>query len=161
MVSLSPIDPHEPDEHLCVGFHHARQQVSDHGCGRHSQGRRRTGSGQERGRPEQHEPRNAVGARERVPERPGPTHRVAGEHRRLQPKLVDNLVEELDGGVSKALARDANRLAQPEHRPIHGDRPHTGEMVEQRKERQRGGAAAVQEHDRRALARLDDMDAST
>jgi hypothetical protein len=86
---------------------------------------------------------------------------LAGERGRLQPQLVENLVEELDGGVSEALARNVNGLAQPEPRPIHGDRPHTLEMLEHRKERERGRAAAVQEHDRRALARLDHMDAST
>jgi hypothetical protein len=54
-----------------------------------------------------------------------------------------------------------NGLAEPEPRPIHGDRPHTLETFEQSKERERGRAAAVQEQDRRALARLDDLDAST
>jgi hypothetical protein len=38
--------------------------------------------------------------------------------------------------------------------------PHPLETFQQRKERKRRGAAAVQEHDRWALARLDDMDPS-
>jgi hypothetical protein len=59
------------------------------------------------------------------------------------------------------LAGNVNGLAQAEPRPIHGDRPHLLEMLEQRKERERRRVAAVQEHDRRALAHLDDMDAST
>jgi hypothetical protein len=151
---------HQPDDHLRVGFH-AAQQVSDNGGDRHPQGRRGAGAGQERGRPEQHEPADAFGAREGVPERPGPTHRAAGERERVQPQLVDNLVLELDRGISEALARNANGFAQPESRPIHGNGPHTREMLEDSKERQRRRAAAVQEHDRRALARLDDMDPST
>src|SRR5215212_6560535 len=104
---------------------------------------------------------NASGAREGIPEGPGPTHRVAGERGRFQPQLVDNLVEELDRSVSEPLARDLNGLAEPQPRPIHGDRSNTLEMIEQRQERERGRARAVQQHDRWALARLDDMDAST
>jgi 2-aminoadipate transaminase len=65
---------HQPDDHLGVRFHHARQQVADHGCGHHADGCRDTGAGQQRGRREQQEPTNALGAREGIPEGPGPTH---------------------------------------------------------------------------------------
>src|SRR5215208_5104532 len=81
---------------------------------------------------------NASGAREGIPEGPGPTHRVAGERGRFQPQLVDNLVEELDRSVSEPLARDLNGLAEPQPRPIHGDRSNTLEMID-RGRRGRGG----------------------
>jgi hypothetical protein len=87
--------------------------------------------------------------------------RAAGERGRLQLQFVQDLVEELDGGVSVALAGNVNGLAEPESRPIHGDRPHALKTFEQRKERERGRAAAVQEQDRWAFACLDDVDAST
>jgi hypothetical protein len=52
-------------------------------------------------------------------------------------------------------------LAKPEPRSIHGDRPYALETFEQGNERERGRAAAVQQLDRRSLARLDDMHSST
>jgi len=54
-----------------------------------------------------------------------------------------------------------NGFAQPEPGPIHGDHPHALEMLQQRKDRERGRAAAMQEQHRWALARLDEVDAST
>jgi hypothetical protein len=54
-----------------------------------------------------------------------------------------------------------NGVAQPKPGSIYGDRSYTVEPLKQRKERERGRAAAVQEKERRTLARLDDMDAST
>jgi hypothetical protein len=102
-----------------------------------------------------------LGAREGIPQGPGRTHRAAGERGGLQLQFVQDLVEELDGGVSEELAGNANGVAQPEPRPVHGDQPHTLETFEQGKGRERGRAAAVQEQDRWALARLDEVDAST
>jgi len=102
-----------------------------------------------------------LGARKGIPEGPGPTHRAAGKRGRLQPQFVQDPVEELDGSVSKALAGNVDGLAQPEPGPVHGDHPHTLEVLQQRKDRERGRAAAVQEKDQWALARLDEVDAST
>ena len=53
----------------------------------------------------------------------------------------------------KVRAWNVNGVAQPEPRPIHGDHPHILEMLKHRKDRERGRAAAMQEHDRGALAR--------
>ena len=117
--------------------------------------------GKERGRAEEHEAAHAFGARERIPQPPGPTHRVAGERDRVQTQLVDDLVDELDRGFTEARVRRRSGVAQPEPRPIYGDRAHTLETLEQGKERERGRAAAVQKHDRHTVTRLDDMDAST
>ena len=159
MVSFSPIDAINRRSSLRLGL------ITWGTCLRQRRGgdpqrQRRAVPGRSGADPSSASRRTRSGRASAYHMRPGPAHRVAGERRRLQPQLVEDLVDELDGRVPEALARNVSGLAQPEPRPVDGDRAHALEPLEHREERERGRVAAVQEHDRRALARLDDMDAS-
>lgn len=139
---------------------HARQQIADYGCCDCSHRRRRACAGQSRGSSEQHEPTNAVGALERVPERPGTAHRVAGERGGLERERVEDLVDELARRGAEAPTLQPNRVAEAESRSIRHDRAHAVQVLEKRKQRERGGAAAVEEEHGRAFAGLGQVHAS-
>jgi len=79
--------------------------------------------------------------------------------KRLQGKRVENLLDESDGGITVALTRNSGGVTQPEAWTIDVDRPYRLDVGEQGKLGDRGRAAAVEQHDRPTLARLDEVDA--
>jgi len=149
---------HEPNDHL-RGRLHARQQVADQRGDHHSHGHGDAGTRQQGDRREQRDAANPFWTRESVPEGPEPTPRCSGQRAGLQLEAVENLVDELDGGVSVAFTGNADGIAEPEARTIRVDRPDPFEMGEQGKMGERRRAAAVKENNGAALTRLDQMDA--
>ena len=136
MVSPSPTDANNRTSIFALGFTMRVSRSPTTGVAIMRRGRR-TSTGQQRSRLDQDEPTNAVGVRQGIPQGPRATHRVAGQRACLQPESGDDLVDERNRRFSEARARNVDGLAQPESRPIHGDRPHTLEPFEHGKERER------------------------
>ena len=122
----------------------------------------RMGSGQrvlgQRGHAEQHQPLDPVRVGQRVPQRPHPAPRVADQRGGVQLEGVEEPVQPGDRALAVAGCREVDRVAQPHPGPVGGDRADPMELVQQRQQEPRRVPGAVEEHDRRPRALLQEMD---
>ena len=100
------------------------RSVAEPGGGHEPDSQRNAGAGQERDRPEHDETAHPLGVVQGVPERPDPASRGTGQHRRLEPELVEDLVDELDRAVAKGVPRELVGVAEPVAWSIDEEGPH-------------------------------------